>query len=122
MIVAGRRVHRALAQLARVVDAAIRRRVDLDDVEARRAAPDSAARRALAARLAVERRIAAALAVERHREHARERRLADAARAAEEIAVRHAAARDRTLQRRRHVRLHGDVGEAFWAILPGESE
>ena len=66
-IVAGGRVHRALAQLARVVDAAVRRRVDLDDVEARRAAPDAPARRALAARLAVERGIAAPLAVERHR-------------------------------------------------------
>ena len=121
-IVAGGRVHRALAQLARVVDAAVRRGVDLDDVERRGAAPDALAARALPARLAVERGIAATLAVERHGEHARERRLAHAARPAQQVAVRHASARDRPLERRRDVRLHGDVGEGLRAVLPGESE
>ena len=33
-----------------------------------------------------------------------------------------ASARDRALQRRRHVRLHGDVGEAFWTVFAGECE
>ncbi len=52
-IVARRRVHGALAQVARVVDTAIGRRVDLDDVEAGRTAPDAPAAGADAARLAV---------------------------------------------------------------------
>src|SRR5678816_3750803 len=60
--------------LTRVVDAAVRRRVDLDDVEARRSAPDSLARHADTARLAVWR---AVLAVEGHGEHASEGRFAD---------------------------------------------
>ena len=65
---------------------------------------------------------AAILAVERHREHARERRLADAARPAQQVAVRDASAGDRPLERCRHVRLHGDVGEAFRTVFASESE
>jgi hypothetical protein len=122
VIVARRCVHRSLAQFARVIDAAVRRRVDLDDVEARRAGPDARARRTFATGLALERRIAAALAVQRHREHASQSRLPNAARPAHEIPVRHAPARDRALQRRRHVRLHGDVGKALGAIFSGERE
>src|SRR5262249_47218360 len=103
-VVARWRVHGALAELARIVHAAVGRGVDLDDVEAGCAAPDTHARGAYAAGLAVG---AAVLAVERHREHARERGLADAARTAEEVAVRHPAASDRPLEGRRDVRLHG---------------
>src|SRR5262249_1678098 len=109
-VVARRRIHGALAQLTGVVDSAIRSSVDLDDVEAGRAAPNSSARSALAAWLAVFAEVAA-LAVERHREYARERRLAGAARAAEEIAVCDSAAGDRALQRVGDVRLDGDRGE-----------
>jgi hypothetical protein len=120
--VARRGVHRALAELTRIVDAAVRRRVDLDDVETRGASPNPATGVALATWLAVEPRIAATFAIQRHGEHTRECRLAHAARPAEEIAVRHAPARDRALQRRRDVRLHGNVGEALRAIFAGESE
>ena len=72
----------------------------------------------IAARLAV-RRGRLSLAVERHREHAGERGLADAARPAEQVAVRDAPARDRALERVRDVRLHGDVGEASWGGICG---
>jgi hypothetical protein len=82
-LVAGRRIHRTLAQLAGVVDASVGRGVDLDDVEARLAAPNAAARSAFAARLPAEIGVTAALAVERHRENAGERRLADTSRATE---------------------------------------
>src|ERR1700712_3116612 len=57
--------------------------------------------------------LAMALNCERHREHASKRRLSGAARSAQQIPVRDAAARDRALERGRDVRLHGDVGEAF---------
>ncbi len=117
--VAVRRVHRALAQLTRVVHAAVRRGIDLDDVERGGSAPDPLARFALAARLAVG---GAVLAIERHREHARERRLPHSARAAQQVAVRDAAARDRALERVRDVGLHRDIGEAPRAILTGERE
>ena len=112
-------VARALAQVARVVHAAVRGRIDLDDIERRGPAPDALAARALAARLAVGTPV---LAVQRMREHARERRLAHAAGPAEEVRVRDAVPRDRTLERVRDVLLHGDVGEALRAVLPGETE
>ena len=50
-----RGVHGALAQFARVIHAAMARRVDLDHVESRRAAPGAAAVLALAARFALGR-------------------------------------------------------------------
>ena len=78
-----------LAQLAHVVDAVVARGVDLDDVD-RAAVVERRARLARAARLGVgplgERR----LAVDGLGEDARRRRLADAARAREEVRVREA--------------------------------
>src|SRR5207244_8106102 len=114
-----RRVHRALTKVARVVDAAVRRRVDLDDVEARRATPNALTGDAYPARLAV---LAAMLAVQRHRQDARERRFTNAARPTQQVPMGDAPARNGPLQRRRHMRLHGDVTESFRSILAGESE
>src|SRR6185503_16655021 len=116
--IGGRRVHRALPQLPRIVHAAVGGRVDLHHVEARRAAPDAAAGLALAAWLA-RLRIGA---VERHGEDARERRLSHAAWPAEEVAVRHTPALDRPLERRRDVLLHSYIGKALGAVLAGECE
>jgi len=118
-VVAAGGVHRALAQVAGVLDAAVGRRVDLHHVERGAAAPDAQAARALAARFAV---VPLVLAVERHRQHARQRRLAGAAGTAQQVAVGHAPAGDGALQRSRHVRLHGDRGEGLGAVLAGEGE
>ena len=63
-----------------------------------------------------------ALAVERHREHAGERRLAGAAGPAEQVAVRHAVARDRALERVGDVRLDGHGREVPRTILAGEGD
>ena len=117
----GRGVHRPLAQVSRVVHAAIRCRVDLDDVEAGRSAPDALARRALAARLAII-PPRAALAVERHRQDARQRRLPRPARAAKQVAVRYTVMGDGAFERRRDVRLHRDIGERLRTVFAGESE
>ena len=118
-LVSGGRVHRAFAKVACVVDAAVGGRIDLHDVETRCSAPYTFARHAHATRLAV---FTAVLAVERHREHASERRFADAARSAQQVAMRNSAARNRALQRRRHVRLHGDVAEALRAVFASEGD
>ncbi len=82
-------VHRALAQLPRVIHSSVRRGVDLDHVETRGSAPDPLARRAHSARFASACGVSissstgdAPLAVERHGEHARERSLPDATRSA----------------------------------------
>jgi hypothetical protein len=93
-------------QLAHVVDARAARRVDLLHV-GRGARADLAARVALAAR-----RVGGAfVAVQAAREDARERGLADAARAREQDRVRHAPGADRVAQRRRDVGLAADVVE-----------
>ena len=104
---------------AGILDAAVRGRVDLDDVQRGAAAPDAKAARALAARFAV---VALPLAVEGHGEHARERRLAGPSRPAQQVAVGHATAGNRALQRSRHVGLHGDPRERLRAVLSGEGE
>ena len=93
----GRQVH-LLAQVAHLVDAAVRSRVDLDQVERR-------PRRHLQAGLApvawLGRVPRAARAVERLREEPRGRGLAGPATSAEEVCVRDAAGDDRALQRSR---------------------
>src|SRR6185312_6591821 len=114
-IIAGRRVHRALAQIARVVDAAVGGSVYLDDVETGRSAPDALAAGANSARFAVGLLV---LAVECHCEHASERRLARSAGSAQEVTMRHAIARDRASQRVRHVALNGHLGERARAVFP----
>src|SRR5207237_5740651 len=115
-ILSRRSVHRALTQLARIVYPAVRCCIDLDDVEAGGSAPDSLARDAHSTRLPV---FPLVLTVECHREHAGERRLPDAAGAAEEIAVRDASAGDCPSQRVRYVRLDGNGSEARWVVLAG---
>src|SRR5439155_18371173 len=98
--------------------AAIRRRVYLDDVGTRRATPDPAARLTLAAGFSVLR----ALAIERHRKHARESRLSNPARTAEQVAVRDATVRDRSLQRGRDMRLHDYIGKTLRSVFAGKRE
>ena len=118
--IAGRgRIHRAFAQIACIVHAAVRRRVDLDHVQRGAATPDACAGAAGAARLAVVTQLAV-LAVERHGEHASQRGLTSAARPAEQVAMRHTIARDRTFERVRHVCLHGDLREVLRSVLSGE--
>ena len=111
----GRLEHDALADLADVVDAALRRRVHLDDVEGA-AVRDRDARVTRLVR--VRRR--ALLAVEPLGEDARERRLAGAARAREEIRLPHLSGADRVLQRAHDGLLSDDVVEVLRAVLPVE--
>src|SRR5204863_9514487 len=77
-VVAGWRVHRPLAQFARVVDTTVRCRIDFDDVHRSRSGPDATTTLAFTAWLAAGR---AVVAVERHGEHACERGLANTLRA-----------------------------------------
>ena len=102
----GRLLRDALHDLADVVDAAVRRRVHLDHVE-RRAVVDPQADLARA----VGRRGRPVLAVERLREDLRERRLARAARAREEVRVRDAPLLDRAAERAHDVILAHHVRE-----------
>src|SRR5213083_2034886 len=113
-------VHRALAQLARVVHAAVRRGIELDDVEVGGAGPDAGARVARAAGLSRAGR--APRAIERHGENSRGGRLTHTPGTREQIAVRRAAMRHRATQRCRHVILHDEVGELLGTVLAGEGD
>jgi len=110
----GRRVHGALAQIARVIDAAIGCGIELDDIEVRGAGPDTLARLAGAARLAGR---TAGIAVERHRQNARRRGLSRAARARKQVAMGDASLRNGTAQGGSHVVLDDEVGELLRTIL-----
>jgi len=109
----GRPVADVLVEVADVVDAGVRRAVDLGDVE-RAACRDLEAARADAAGLAGR----AFGAIERLRQQARDRRLPDAARPGEEERVGDALLRDRVPQRRRDVLLPDDVLEPLGPPLP----
>src|SRR5207249_9204083 len=112
-------VHRPLAEIARIVHAAIGRGVGLDDIEIGGAGPDAAAGIALPAWFAGIARLAP-LAVQRDRENPRRRRLPDAARAGEQIAVRYASLRDRAPQSSRHVVLGDELAELLGAVLASQ--
>ena len=114
-----RREERLLPQVARVVDAAVGRRVDLDDVDRPRpAASQVAAAVALAARVGDR----SLLAVERPRQDPGARRLAAPARAAEEVGVVDAIAGQRGAQRLRDVLLPYDLGEGLRPVAAIERE
>ena len=103
----------ALDEVAHRLDAVVRRRVELDEVEEgpRR---DRAAVLALAARLAV---VAQVQAVERPRQDARGRGLARAARAGEEVGVADAVLPHRVAERDRDVVLADQLGEPLRAVF-----
>ena len=111
--VAHRRESGALAQVTRVVDAAVRGRVDLDDVE--RAGPTGGQ---LAARFALTARgVRGALrAVQAARQDARRGGLTTSARPREQVRVRHAIRAQRRLERLRHVFLADHLVEGVGAI------
>ena len=114
-----RRVERAFAQVAGVVDATVGGRIDLDDVEAARAVGRQRdAGVADAAR--VGRR--ALLAVERPRQDARARGLAAAARPAEQVGVVDAAVAQRLLERAGDVLLPLELGEGPGPVLAVERQ
>jgi len=92
-----RGVHRPLAQVARVIHAAVGGRVELDHVQIGRARPDAPARIAFAAGLAGCRR-GTALAIEGHREDAGGGRFPDASGAGKEVAVCDPALRHRSAE------------------------
>ena len=95
-----------LAQVTGVLDAAVRRCVDLDDVEGR-AEPDRHAVLALAARI----RCRALHAVQGRGQDARARRLSAAARAAEQVGVVDTPGAQRLPERIGHMLLADDFGE-----------
>ena len=107
--------HDAVADLADVVDAALRRRVHLDHVE-RRARGD----RRQAWHVPSGSAVGPLRAVQALREDARHRRLAGAARAGEEIGLAHLSGRDRVLQRPDDRLLADDLGEGLRAVFPVE--
>ena len=104
----------ALDEVAHRLDAVVRRRVELDEVE-ERAVGDREAVLALAARLAVGTEVEA---VERAGEQPRGRRLAGAARAGEEVRVTDAVLGDRVAQRGGDVVLADQLAEALRSVLP----
>ena len=109
----GRAVGRPLAQIARIVDAAVASRVDLDDVDRPTAAPrECDARVARAAR----RRGRTLLAVEAAREDPGAGRLATPPRAAEEVGVTDPAGAQCLHERLGHVLLPDDVGERLGPV------
>ncbi len=111
--IAGRGEDRALAQVSGVVDAAVARRVDLDDVE--RSAPVSAQLDAALAHAA--RRIGRPLgAVQAPGENTRRGRLAAPARPAEQVRVPDATGAQGRHQRFGDLRLPDHLGEGFWPV------
>ena len=113
-----RRVHRPLAQVARVVHAAVRRGVELDDVEIRRAGPDAPAGAALPTGVAGISGLAA-LAVQGHRQNPCRRGLPHPAGAREQIPVGHPILGHGAAQRGGHVILGDQIGELLGAVLAG---
>ena len=111
-----RGIHRALAQIAGIVHAAVRRGVELDDIQTGCTGPDPPAGIALPARLARPSR-GAPLAIQRHRENPGRGRLADSSRPGEEVAVRDPALGHRPAQRRGDMTLDDEVGELLGAVL-----
>ena len=111
--VAHRRESGALTQVTRIVDAAVRGRVDLDDVK--RAGPTGGQ---LAARFALTARgVRGALrAVQAARQDARRGGLTTSARPREQVRVRHAIRAQRRLERLRHVFLADHLVEGVGAI------
>ena len=109
--------HDALADLADVVDPALRGGIHLDDVE-RGAVRDREADRAGLVRR--RRRAGRAGAVQRLREDARHRRLPGSARPGEEVRLAHLAVLDRVLQRPDDRLLPDDLVESLRAVLPVE--
>ena len=105
-----RRVHRALAQVARVIDAAVGSGVELHDVEIGGTGPNAAARIAHPAGFAAGRPL---LAIQRHREDPGRRGLPYAARTGKKVAVGHPALEERVGPRRLlvHVRVERVAGE-----------
>ncbi|SIJ09000.1 Uncharacterised protein [Mycobacteroides abscessus subsp. abscessus] len=111
--VSGRRVDRALTQVASVVDAVVAGRVDLDDVErAGSAVGEVAAARALAA----GHWGGPLLAVEAPREDPRRGGLAAAARPREQVGMVDATTLDGGLERLGHMLLTDDLVEGLWAV------
>jgi hypothetical protein len=108
----GRGVADRLSEVADLVDAAVGGAVDLEDVEAP-ALLDLAAELAAVVGVVVDR----VEAVDRLGQDPGGRRLADAARAAEEVGVGDALGGDRVAQRRGDVRLADDVLEELGAPL-----
>jgi hypothetical protein len=111
----GRLQHDALADLADIVDAALRRGVHLDDVEGAAVRDRDAGVTCL-----VRVRGRAFLTVEPLGEDARERRLAGAARAGEKIGLPYLSGADRVLQRPHDRLLPDDLVEVQRAVLPVE--
>ena len=115
------RAHRVVGdlvtQLAHVLDARVRRGVDLDHVDVRTGV-DVLAVHTLAARVGS----GAALADQRLREDARGRRLARPARPAEEVSVADAFALDRAAQGAGQDILTGDLLEGARPILASQDE
>ena len=112
----GRELH-LLAQVAHLVDAAVRGRVDLEDVE-RRAVGDL--RAALADAAGIGRR--PLLAVQRLRENLRRARLARAARPRKKIGMGDAAGRNRLGKRPRYSFLPHEILESARPPLPVERD
>ena len=110
--------HRALAQIARVVDAVVACRVDLDDVERTAAvAPELDAAVADAAR-----HVGRAFgAVQAAREHARRSRLAASARTREQVGVTDAVAAQRGHDRLGHLGLTDHLAERLRTVSAVQS-
>ena len=113
--VAARRIAHPLAQLANLVDAAVRRAVDLKDID-RLPLRDLLARRTLIA----GRVRGSLLAVERLGQNARRRGLAHPARPAEEVGVVHPILRNGVLERAGNMALTHHLFKMLGAPLPGQ--
>ena len=109
-----RRVHRAFAQVARVIDAAVGSGVELHDVEIGGTSPNAAAGVAHAAGFAAGRPL---LAIQRHSENTGRRGLPDAAWPRKKVAVGHAALSNGAAQRRGDVVLDDQVGESLGPVF-----
>ena len=121
--VARRTVTGGVAQLANLVDAAVGGRVDLDHIDGV-AGANLGAGLADAAGLGggPQGRADGVSAVQRHRQDARDGRLADAAMAAEDVAVRDAALAEGVHQGAGDMVLPGDIGEELGTVFAGEYE
>ncbi len=116
--IARRTITRGLAQFANLVDAAIGGRVDLDHVHRVAGANLDAG---IANSAGLGHRMVLRPAIQRHRQNARDGGLADAAMAAEDVAVRDASLLDGVLQGAGDVVLPDHLGEFLWTVFAREN-
>ena len=117
---AGRGIHRALAEVSRIVHPAVTRGVDFHHVQIGAPIPDPETALALPAGLALGLRGAFPLAVEGHRENPGRGRLPYSAGTGQQVAMTHPVLHHGTAEHLGDMVLNQQITESFGAVFAGE--